>query len=68
MLRLIRKKYFSHEQLKFFLYKIQFNNLNLDYPNILTNQIDFCFPKLYFGSLIRTKTECINKQPFIDVN
>ena len=51
----------------FLIYEIQPNNLNLDYPNILTNQTDFCFPKLYFSSLIRNKTESINKQPLIDV-
>ena len=43
------------------MYKIQSSNLNLNYPNILTNQIDFCFPKLYFSPLIRTKMEFINK-------
>ena len=53
---------------KFLFCKIQSNNLNLDYPNILTNQLDFCFPKLYFSSLIRTKAECINKHPLINVN
>ena len=51
----------------FLFYKIQSNNLNLDYPNILTNQTDFCFPKLCFSSLIRTKTDNINKQSLIDV-
>ena len=49
-------------------YKIRSNNLNLDYPDILTDQIDFCFLKVYFSSLIRTKIECIDKQPLINVN
>ena len=48
--------------------KIQANNLNLDYSNVLTNQIDFCFPKLYFSPLIRTKIECINKQLLVYIN
>ena len=52
----------------FFLNKIQSNNLNLDYPDILTDQIDFCFLKVYFSSLIRTKIECINKQSLININ
>ena len=51
----------------FLFYKIQSNNLNLDYPNILTNPTDFCFPKLYFSLLIRTKTNGIKTQPLIDV-
>ena len=52
----------------FSFYKIQSNNLNHGYPNILTNQINFCFSKLYFSPLIRTKIEYINKQLVIDVN
>ena len=52
----------------FSFYKLQSNNLNLDYTNILTSQIDFCFPKLRFSPLIRTKIECINKQLLVDVN
>ena len=51
-----------------FSYKIQSNNWNLDYPNILTNQIDFRFPKLHFRPLIRSKIEYINKQLLVDVN
>ena len=51
----------------FLFYKIESNNLNLDYPNILTNQTDYSFPKLYFSSLIRTETDSINKQSPIDV-
>ena len=47
---------------------MQSNNLNLDYANILTNQIDFCFPKLYFNPLIWTKIGCINKLLLLDVN
>ena len=31
----------------FSFYEIQSSNLNLNYPNILTNQIDFCFPQLH---------------------
>ena len=41
--------------------------MNLDYPNILTNHIDFCFLKLYFSVLTRKKIESINKQ-LVDVN
>ena len=52
----------------FSFYKIQSNNLNLDYPNILNNQIDFRFPKLYFSPLIRSKIEGINKQLLVDFN
>ena len=48
--------------------KTQSNNLNLDYPNILTNPINFCFPKLYFSPLIQAKIECISKQLLVDVN
>ena len=51
----------------FLFYKIQSNNLNLNYLNILTNQTDFCFPKLYFSSLIRTKADRINKQLLINL-
>ena len=39
-----------HQHLSF--YKIQSNNLNLNYANILTNQSDFCLTKLYFSPLI----------------
>ena len=46
----------------FLFYKLQSSNLNLDY----TSQIDFCFPKLCFSPLIRTKIECINKQLLVD--
>ena len=52
----------------FSFYKIQSSNWNLDYPNMLTNQIDFRFPKLYFSPLIRNKIECINKQLLVYVN
>ena len=52
----------------FSFYKIESNNLNLHYPNILTNQIVLCFPKLYFSPLVQTKIECINKQLLVDVN
>ena len=52
----------------FSFYKIQFNNLNVDYPNILTSQTYFRFPKLYFSTLIQTKIEYFNKQLLIDVN
>ena len=52
----------------FLFYKIQSSNLNLDFSNILTNQIDFCFPKLYFSPFIRTKIERINKQLLFNVN
>ena len=51
----------------FLFYKIPSNNLNFHYPNILTNQTDFCFLKLYFSLLNRTKTDSIKKQPLIDV-
>ena len=44
----------------FSLYIIQSNNLILDYLNILSNQIDFCFPKLHVSPQIRTKIELIN--------
>ena len=50
------------------IYEIQSNNLNLNYPNLLIYQIDFCFSKLYFSSLIQTKIECINKQLLFDVD
>ena len=40
------------KNLNFSFYTMESNNLNLHYPNILTNQIDFCLPKLYFSSLI----------------
>ena len=67
--------YFRHLNKFFFswttnilLYKIQSNNLIFDYPNILINQIDFSFRKLYLSPLIRTKIECINKQRLVDVN
>ena len=49
-------------------YKIQSNNLNLNYANNLTNQTDFCLTKLYFSPLIQTKIEWINKQLLVDVN
>ena len=49
-------------------YKKQSHNLSLNYPNILTNQINSCFSKLCFSPLIRTKIECINKQLLVDVN
>ena len=52
----------------FSFYKTQSKNLNLDYPNILTNPNDFCFPKLYFSPLIQTEIECISKQLLIDAN
>ena len=52
----------------FSFYKIESNNLNLHYLNILTNQIVLCFPKLYFSPLVQTKIECINKQLLVDVN
>ena len=64
--------YFRHLNKFFFSwttkYKIHSNNLIFDYPNILINQNDFSFPKLYFSPLIRTKIECINKQRLVDVN
>ena len=52
----------------FLFNKIQFNNLNLDYPNILTKKTDFYFPKLYSSPLIGAKIECINKQLLVDIN
>ena len=52
----------------FLFNKIASDNLNLDYRNILTYEIDFCFPKLYFGPLIQTKGESINKQLLVNVN
>ena len=42
----------TEKNLNFAFYKIQSNNLNLDYPNILAKQTGFCCPKLYFSSLI----------------
>ena len=53
---------------KFSFYKLQSNNSNLDYWNIFTNQIDFCFSKLSSGQLIRTNVECVNKQVLIEIN
>ena len=53
---------------KLWFYRMQSNNLNLDYLNVLTNQIDFCFSKLYLSTLIRTKIECITKQLLVDIN
>ena len=35
--------------------------MNLDYLNKLANQIDLCFPKLYFSPSIQTKIERIEK-------
>ena len=64
MLPLIWTNSFSHEQPIF--YKIRFNNY-FNYPNILTNQTDFCFPKLYFSLSVPTKIVCINKQLLVDV-
>ena len=48
--------------------KKQSNNLNLNYLNNLTNQIDCCFTKLCFSPLIQTQIECINKQLLVDVS
>ena len=53
---------FSYEESIFFIpyfyffifHKIPSNDLNSDYSNILTIQIDFCFVKSYFSLLIRT--------------
>ena len=68
MRRLIRTNFFPMTNTHFSFYKKHSNNLNLNYPNILTNQTDFCFPKLYLSALIRTKIECMNKQLLNDVN
>ena len=38
-----------------------------DYSNVLTSQIDFCFPKLCFAPFIRTQIEYFNKQLLIDI-
>lgn len=52
----------------FSFYEIEYNNFNLDYPNILTNQIVLRFLNLYFSPLVQTKIECFNKQLLVDIN
>ena len=52
----------------FSFHKIKSNNLNLGYLNKLTNQIDLCFPKLYFSPSIRAKIECIEKELLVHLN
>ena len=47
------------------LCKIPSHNLNSVYSNFLTNEIDFCFPKLYSSQLIRTQIEYVNKLDLI---
>ena len=44
------------------------NKLNSDNSNVVTIQIDFCFLKQNFSSLIRTQIEFINGQILGDVN
>ena len=45
-----------HDQSAFLLCKIPSTNFNSDSSNVLTIQIDFYFPKLYF-SLLKPKLE-----------
>ena len=52
----------------FSFYKIESNNLNLDYLIKLSNEIDLCFLKLYFSPSIRAKIECIEKELLVDLN
>ena len=42
---------FSHDQSTFLLCKTPSNNFSFNYSNILINQINFYFPKLYFSLL-----------------
>ena len=53
----------------FFMKKMPSNNFNFhsDYSNVLTIQIDICFPNLYFSSIIRAQIDHINKQILIDI-
>lgn len=57
---LFKQILFLVSHLHFSLRKIRSNDLNSICLNVLTSQIDFCFPKLYFSWLIQIQVECIN--------
>ena len=54
-------QYLALEQSTFFIMQNTAQCFKFRLFGVLTIQVDFCFPKLYFSSLIRTQIECIIK-------